>query len=52
MRLETGMMPMGDDPLTYLLRKPVQQFTKGHTIYNTQCPSAHLYVPMNMAARR
>src|SRR5579872_4134045 len=33
-----------EDPLTYLPRKPVQEFAKGRTIYDGQQPNDHLYV--------
>lgn len=33
-----------EDPLTYLPRKPVQDFAKDRVIYNPQQPSEHLYV--------
>jgi CRP/FNR family transcriptional regulator len=33
-----------DDPLTYLPRKPVQEFAKRRVIYDSQQPSDHLYV--------
>jgi CRP/FNR family cyclic AMP-dependent transcriptional regulator len=33
-----------EDPLTYLPRKPVQEFAKGRTIYDPQQPNDHLYV--------
>ncbi|HEY1338489.1 MAG TPA: Crp/Fnr family transcriptional regulator [Bryobacteraceae bacterium] len=36
--------PICEDPLTYLPRKPVQEFAKGRTIYDPQQPSDHLYV--------
>lgn len=33
-----------EDPLTYLPRKPVQEFARDRIIYNPQHPSEHLYV--------
>jgi len=33
-----------EDPLTYLPRKPVQEFAKGRTIYDPQQSNDHLYV--------
>jgi len=33
-----------EDPLTYLPRKPVQEFAKGRVIYDAQNPSSDLYV--------
>lgn len=33
-----------EDPLTYLPRKPVQEFSKRRVIYDPQQPSDHLYV--------
>ena len=36
--------PTQDDPLTYLPRKPLQEFTKGRVIYDQHQPNAHLYV--------
>ncbi len=36
--------PTQDDPLTYLPRKPLQEFAKGRVIYNHQEPNNHLYV--------
>jgi len=33
-----------DDPLTYLPRKPVQEFARRRVIYDAQQPSDHLYV--------
>lgn len=33
-----------EDPLTYLPRKPVQEFAKGRTIYDAHQPNDHLYV--------
>ena len=33
-----------EDPLTYLPRKPVQEYAKGRVIYDLQNPSADLYV--------
>jgi CRP/FNR family cyclic AMP-dependent transcriptional regulator len=33
-----------EDPLTYLPRKPVQEFAKKRVIYDPQQPSDHLYV--------
>jgi CRP-like cAMP-binding protein len=33
-----------EDPLTYLPRKPVQEYAKGRLIYDTQNPSTDLYV--------
>ncbi len=33
-----------DDPLTYLPRKPLQEFGKGRVIYDHQRPNNHLYV--------
>lgn len=33
-----------DDPLTYLPRKPVQEFARRRVIYDPQQPSDHLYV--------
>jgi CRP/FNR family transcriptional regulator len=33
-----------EDPLTYLSRKPVQEFGKGQTIYDSKASSDHLYV--------
>jgi len=33
-----------EDPLTYLPRKPVQEFAKRRVIYDMQQPSDHLYV--------
>ncbi|MBI2680639.1 MAG: Crp/Fnr family transcriptional regulator, partial [Candidatus Solibacter usitatus] len=33
-----------EDPLTYLPRKPVQEFAKRRVIYDAQQPSDHLYV--------
>jgi CRP/FNR family transcriptional regulator len=33
-----------EDPLTYLPRKPVQEFAKRRVIYDSQQPSDHLYV--------
>lgn len=33
-----------EDPLTYLPRKPVVEFAKGRTIYDSQQPNDHLYV--------
>jgi CRP/FNR family transcriptional regulator, cyclic AMP receptor protein len=33
-----------EDPLTYLPRKPVQEFAKRRVIYDPQQPSDHLYV--------
>src|SRR3954453_12610409 len=35
---------MTEDPLTYLPRKPVQEFAKRRVIYDPQQPSDHLYV--------
>jgi CRP/FNR family cyclic AMP-dependent transcriptional regulator len=32
------------DPLTYLPRKPLQEFSKGRAIYDVQQPNDHLYV--------
>ena len=37
-------MNMYEDPLTYLPRKPVQEFAKRRVIYDPQQPSDHLYV--------
>lgn len=34
----------GEDPLTYLPRKPVQEFVKGRTIYDPEQPSDRIYV--------
>jgi CRP/FNR family transcriptional regulator len=36
--------PVHQDPLTYLPRKPVQEFAKGSTIYDVQRPNDRLYV--------
>ena len=36
--------PTWDDPLTYLPRKPLQEFAKGRVIYDHQKPNDHLYV--------
>ena len=36
--------PLYEDPLTYLPRKPVQEFAKRRVIYDSQQPSDHLYV--------
>lgn len=36
--------PTWDDPLTYLPRKPLQEFAKGRVIYDHQRPNDHLYV--------
>jgi CRP/FNR family cyclic AMP-dependent transcriptional regulator len=36
--------PIFDDPLTYLPRKPVQEFAKRRIIYDPHQPSASLYV--------
>src|SRR5438270_3004626 len=33
-----------EDPLTYLPRKPIQEFAKRRVIYDPQQPSDHLYV--------
>jgi CRP-like cAMP-binding protein len=33
-----------EDPLTYLPRKPVQEYAKGRVIYDAQNPTADLYV--------
>jgi CRP-like cAMP-binding protein len=33
-----------EDPLTYLSRKPVQEFAKGRVIYDQQHPTGHLYL--------
>lgn len=33
-----------EDPLTYLPRKPLQEFGKGRVIYNSQQPSERLYL--------
>lgn len=33
-----------EDPLTYLPRKPIQEFSRARTIYDPQQPSDHLYV--------
>ncbi|HWC99611.1 MAG TPA: Crp/Fnr family transcriptional regulator [Candidatus Sulfopaludibacter sp.] len=33
-----------EDPLTYLPRKPVQEFAKGTVVYDLQRPNDHLYV--------
>lgn len=33
-----------EDPLTYLPRKPVQEFAKGRVIYDQQQPNGYLYV--------
>ena len=33
-----------EDPLTYLPRKPVQEFARGKVIYDQQQPNGHLYV--------
>src|SRR6202051_2141059 len=33
-----------EDPLTYLPRKPVQEYAKGRVIYDIQNPSTDLYV--------
>jgi len=33
-----------EDPLTYLPRKPIQEFSRGRTIYDPQQPSDHVYV--------
>src|SRR5579864_1525883 len=33
-----------EDPLTYLPRKPVQEFAKGRIIYDQQQPNGYLYV--------
>lgn len=33
-----------EDPLTYLPRKPVQEFAKGSAVYDQQRPNDHLYV--------
>jgi CRP-like cAMP-binding protein len=33
-----------EDPLTYLPRKPIQEFSRGGTIYDPQQPSDHVYV--------
>src|ERR1700737_3017368 len=33
-----------EDPLTYLPRKPVQEFAKSRAIYDAQQPSERLYV--------
>lgn len=33
-----------EDPLTYLPRKPVQEFARGSVIYDLQRPNHHLYV--------
>ena len=41
------MAPIGlvyEDPLTYLPRKPVQEYAKGRVIYDAQHPSSDLYV--------
>ncbi len=38
------MTPNCDDPLTYLPRKPLQEFAKGRVIYDHQRPNDHLYV--------
>ena len=35
---------LGEDPLTYLPRKPVQEFAKERVIFSPQQPSDHLYV--------
>jgi CRP/FNR family transcriptional regulator len=35
---------VAEDPLTYLPRKPVQEFAKRRVIYDAQQPSDHLYV--------
>ncbi len=36
--------PIQDDPLTYLPRKPLQEFAKGRVIYDHQQPNHYLYV--------
>jgi CRP/FNR family cyclic AMP-dependent transcriptional regulator len=36
--------PTQDDPLTYLPRKPLQEFAKGRVIYDHQQPNHYLYV--------
>ena len=33
-----------EDPLTYLPRKPVQEYAKGRVIYDAQHPPSDLYV--------
>ena len=33
-----------EDPLTYLPRKPVQEFARGRSIFDAQQPADHLYV--------
>lgn len=33
-----------EDPLTYLPRKPIQEFARGRTIYSPESPSDQLYV--------
>jgi CRP/FNR family transcriptional regulator, cyclic AMP receptor protein len=38
------LAPMFDDPLTYLPRKPVQEFAKRRVIYDPHQPSDSLYV--------
>ena len=38
-------MPLSaEDALTYLPRKPLQEFAKGRVIYDSQLPNTHLYV--------
>lgn len=33
-----------EDPLTYLPRRPIQEFVRGSTIYDREHPNQHLYV--------
>jgi CRP/FNR family transcriptional regulator len=42
-RIREAALPF-EDPLTYLPRKPVQEFAKRRVIYDSQQPSDHLYV--------
>jgi CRP-like cAMP-binding protein len=42
-RMRESSFPF-EDPLTYLPRKPVQEFAKRRVIYDPQQPSDHLYV--------
>jgi CRP/FNR family transcriptional regulator, cyclic AMP receptor protein len=44
MTRSVGSAHLNEDPLTYLPRKPVQEFAKERLIFNPQKPSEHLYV--------
>ena len=42
-RVSTAV-PLKEDPLTYLPRKPLQEFGKGHELYSPKHPSDRLYL--------